>query len=162
MKTVSSSFHYLCTYDLYSPVQTAFDAGSIHYLGKWEEVGPRKSRVFWALWNGIEPIGECHLGPKKLVTVNEISTGQQGWWWKGWPTATTPFYSRLLERYLKTTWPVFPSSGKFGYMAIAKKQKTTLFCATYHIISTEGYIVKNKDPRPYCKSCNRHFFKVTE
>jgi hypothetical protein len=23
-------------------------------------------RVFWALWNGIEPIGECHLGPKKL------------------------------------------------------------------------------------------------
>jgi hypothetical protein len=22
---------------------------------------------FLALWNGIEPIGECHLGPKKLV-----------------------------------------------------------------------------------------------
>ncbi len=21
---------------------------------------------FWALWNGIEPIGECHLGPKNL------------------------------------------------------------------------------------------------
>ncbi len=20
----------------------------------------------WALWNGIEPLGECHLGPKKL------------------------------------------------------------------------------------------------
>ena len=24
-----------------------------------------KTRIFWALWNGIEPIGECHLGPKK-------------------------------------------------------------------------------------------------
>ncbi len=34
--------------------------------GKWEGVGPWHSRVFWALWNGIEPIGECHLGPKKL------------------------------------------------------------------------------------------------
>ncbi len=21
---------------------------------------------FWATWNGIEPIAECHLGPKKL------------------------------------------------------------------------------------------------
>ncbi len=32
-----------------------------------------KSRVFWALWNGIEPKGECHLGPKK----HEISRAQQ-------------------------------------------------------------------------------------
>jgi hypothetical protein len=30
-----------------SPVRNAFDAGSIHYLGKWEAVGPWKSRVFW-------------------------------------------------------------------------------------------------------------------
>ncbi len=39
-----------------------------HYKGQWEGVGPWKSRVFWALWNGIEPIGECYLGlgPKKL------------------------------------------------------------------------------------------------
>jgi hypothetical protein len=43
-----------------------FDAGSIHYLGKWEGVGPWKSRVFWALCNGIEPIGKCYLGPNKL------------------------------------------------------------------------------------------------
>ncbi len=26
--------------------------------------GSGKSRLFWALWNGIEPLGECHLGPK--------------------------------------------------------------------------------------------------
>ncbi len=26
---------YLCTYDLYSPVHNAFDAGSIHNEGKW-------------------------------------------------------------------------------------------------------------------------------
>ncbi len=38
----------------------------IHYERKWEGVGPWNSRVFWALWNGIEPIGECNLGPKKL------------------------------------------------------------------------------------------------
>ncbi len=28
-----------------------------------------KTRVFWTLWNGIEPIGECHLGPRKLRKV---------------------------------------------------------------------------------------------
>ncbi len=28
--------------------------------------------IFWALWNGIKPVGECHLGPKKL----EISRSQ--------------------------------------------------------------------------------------
>ncbi len=33
-----------------------FWCGQIHYVGKWEVVGPWKSRVFWALWNGIEPI----------------------------------------------------------------------------------------------------------
>ncbi len=40
----------LCTYDLYGPVRNAFDAGSIHYLGKWEGVGPWKTRVFWGLY----------------------------------------------------------------------------------------------------------------
>ena len=39
----------LYTYDLYGPVHNAFDAGSIHYLGNWEGIGPWKSRVFWAL-----------------------------------------------------------------------------------------------------------------
>jgi hypothetical protein len=29
-------------------------------------VGSWKLRLFWALLNGIEPIGECHLGPKKV------------------------------------------------------------------------------------------------
>ncbi len=54
---------YLWTCDLYGSVCVAFDAGSIHWRGKWKGVGPWKSRLFWALWNGIEPIGECHLGP---------------------------------------------------------------------------------------------------
>jgi hypothetical protein len=43
------SISYLCTYDLYGPVRNAFDAGSIHYEGKWEGVGPWKSRLFWVL-----------------------------------------------------------------------------------------------------------------
>jgi hypothetical protein len=37
--------NHLCTCELYrySPVRNAFDAGSIHYLGKWEGVRPWKS-----------------------------------------------------------------------------------------------------------------------
>jgi hypothetical protein len=41
------NYSYLCTYDLYDPVRNAFDAA--HYEGKWEGVGPWKSRVFQAL-----------------------------------------------------------------------------------------------------------------
>jgi hypothetical protein len=44
----------------------------LHYKGKWEGVGPWKSILFWALWHGIVPLGECHLGPKKV----EISRAQ--------------------------------------------------------------------------------------
>ncbi len=57
---------YLCTYDLYGPVRNAFDAGSIHYEGKWEGV--------WALdltFLGPKchtPIGlmPCHRAQKSL------------------------------------------------------------------------------------------------
>jgi hypothetical protein len=42
-------FSYLCPYDLYGPVRNAFDAGNIHYEGKWEEVGLWKLRLFGAL-----------------------------------------------------------------------------------------------------------------
>jgi hypothetical protein len=38
-------FSYLCTYDLYGPVRNAFGAGSIHYEGKWDWVGPWKSKA---------------------------------------------------------------------------------------------------------------------
>jgi hypothetical protein len=46
-------------YDLLGPLRNAFDAGSIHYLGKWEGVGPWKSRVFepqMALANWLDAI----------------------------------------------------------------------------------------------------------
>ncbi len=39
-------FNYLCTYVLYGPVRDAFDAGSIHYEGKWEGGWPWKARFF--------------------------------------------------------------------------------------------------------------------
>jgi hypothetical protein len=43
-----------------------FDASSINYLGKWEGVGPWKSRLFWAL-NGTRLTARCHFtGPKKV------------------------------------------------------------------------------------------------
>jgi hypothetical protein len=54
--------NYLCTYDLYGPVHNAFGAGSIHYEGKREMVGPWKSRVFWALCNGIKPMARVRRG----------------------------------------------------------------------------------------------------
>jgi hypothetical protein len=31
---------YLCADDFYSSMHNAFDAGSIHYEGQWEGVGP--------------------------------------------------------------------------------------------------------------------------
>jgi hypothetical protein len=60
---------YLCTYDLYGPEVNAFDTGSIHYEGKWEEVGPWKLILFWALSNGIEPTSTREsLGTNFLVS----------------------------------------------------------------------------------------------
>ncbi len=44
------------------PCASCFGCMHIHYKGKWEGVWPWNSRVFWALWNGIKPIGEGHLG----------------------------------------------------------------------------------------------------
>jgi hypothetical protein len=48
-------------------VPNAFDAGSIHYLGKWEGVGPWKSRNIFgpqmALAYGLDAISQ---GPKKV------------------------------------------------------------------------------------------------
>ncbi len=42
--------NYICTCDLYGHVRNAFDAGIIHYEGKWEGVGPWKSKEsFWVL-----------------------------------------------------------------------------------------------------------------
>ncbi len=70
------------------PVHNAFDASSIHYEGKWEGVGPWKSRLFWALWNsksknkyGKRDIAMAHgccvcwRGPKNLSS----STVQKEW-----------------------------------------------------------------------------------
>ncbi len=38
----------------------------------WTRAYPLRREVgggWGALWNGIEPIGECHMGPKKLNSV---------------------------------------------------------------------------------------------
>ncbi len=74
--------NYLCTYDLYSPVHNAFDAGSIRYEGKWEGVGPWKSRVFQALeWQRADrqvPLGtqknSRFRGPKPLHASEALRT----------------------------------------------------------------------------------------
>jgi len=36
------------------PRTQCFCCGQIHYGGTWEGIGPWKSRLFWALFNGIE------------------------------------------------------------------------------------------------------------
>ncbi len=56
----------LCTYDLYVPVRNGFWCVHIHYLSKWERVGPRTSQVFWVP-NGTRLLARCHFtGPTKL------------------------------------------------------------------------------------------------
>ncbi len=54
----------LWTYDLYRPIRNAFDAGRYITRGSGRGLGP-EIETFWALWNGIEPLGECHLWPKQ-------------------------------------------------------------------------------------------------
>jgi hypothetical protein len=46
---------------IYAAPYVSFWCVQIHYEGKWEGIGAWKSRLFRALWNGIEPLGECHL-----------------------------------------------------------------------------------------------------
>ncbi len=48
---------YLCTYDLYSSVHSVLDACISITRASGRGLGPG---------NGIEPIGECYLGPKIL------------------------------------------------------------------------------------------------
>jgi hypothetical protein len=49
------------------------------YEGKWEGVGPWKSRHFWALWIGIEPSGEFHLGPKNIILFQTLHMSIREW-----------------------------------------------------------------------------------
>ncbi len=39
----------------------------ILYEGKWEGLVPGNRDFFGTLWNGIEPLGECQLGPKVSI-----------------------------------------------------------------------------------------------
>jgi hypothetical protein len=52
--------------DLYGPVRNAFDEGKSITGASWRGLGRWKSRLFWALWNGMEPLGEWHSGTKKF------------------------------------------------------------------------------------------------
>ncbi len=66
LKTIITT--YLCSYDLYGPVRNAFDVGSIHYLGKWEGVGPWKSRVSWGYSSTVKAVNE------ERSTVSSLSS----------------------------------------------------------------------------------------
>jgi hypothetical protein len=59
-------FSYICTFDLYGPVCNVFDACRSITRASGRGVWTWKLRLFWALLNGIEPFGECHLGPKSI------------------------------------------------------------------------------------------------
>ncbi len=60
---------FIYTYNLYSPVRNAFDTGSIHYRGKWEGVGPYKSRLFWVP-NGTRLRARCHFTGRKQESIS--------------------------------------------------------------------------------------------
>ncbi len=60
---------FIYTYDVYSSVRNAFDTGSIHYMGKWEGVGPWKSRLFWAP-NGTRLRARCHFIGRKKESIS--------------------------------------------------------------------------------------------
>ncbi len=68
---------YLCIYDLYGPVHNAFDAGSIHYEGKWEGVRTcemASSRQTSAIWGPIKVvIFRAQLPPTCPSTVMDAS-----------------------------------------------------------------------------------------
>ncbi len=89
-----------------------FWCGKIHYESKWEWVGPWKSRLFWALWNGIEPIGECHLGTKIvedilcfLTVVLWYSVTLSGRWQSGCLAASPAWlFSCWLSAFVSGSW----------------------------------------------------------
>ncbi len=57
---------YLCTYDLYDPCEMFLNRADRYITrASGRGLGPG-IESFWALWNGIKLIGECHLGLKKL------------------------------------------------------------------------------------------------
>ncbi len=58
---------YLRTYDLYGTVCNAFDAGKSITRASGRGLGPGNQEFFGPCeMHGIEPSGECRLGPKKV------------------------------------------------------------------------------------------------
>ncbi len=112
------------------PCSSCFGCVHIHYEG--EVVGPWNSRDFWALWNGIEPIGECHFfgGPKNsriprptplpLLQVMEMQASKS--------LCTGPSAPSLLPERHPTLLPTPPSRTYYKSTANCKVHKGTLRC----------------------------------
>jgi hypothetical protein len=60
------NYNYLCTCDLYTPVHNVLEAWIYITWGSWRGWALEFTSFLGPVKNGIEPIGECHLGPKKL------------------------------------------------------------------------------------------------
>ncbi len=56
--------------DLYGPVCNAFDPVKSITRSNERGSGPG-NQAFMGLCNSIEPLGECHLGPKSAVNLNQ-------------------------------------------------------------------------------------------
>ncbi len=61
---------------IYGPVRNAFDAGSIHYEGKWEGVGPWKLSAIWDPKNSFS--GPNPLPIAKVMDAARIISITQG------------------------------------------------------------------------------------
>ncbi len=63
---LSKKFDIITIYaPIYGPMRNIFDAGRYVMWASGRGLGPGNREFFGPLWNDIEPIGECHLGPKK-------------------------------------------------------------------------------------------------
>jgi hypothetical protein len=47
------------SFDSNGPIRNAFDTGRAITWASGKGLGPGKSRLFWALLNGLEPLGKC-------------------------------------------------------------------------------------------------------
>ncbi len=82
MRTIFFSFlsvhsRGLSTYDLYSPVHNVLDAFISITRGSGRELGPGILEIFGPC-EMVQPIGEGHLGPKKLGRSRAHTVGSGG------------------------------------------------------------------------------------
>ncbi len=115
--------NYLCTYDLYSLVHKVLDACISITRASGRGLGPGIGE-FWALWNGIKPIGECNSGIP-LLLYSWYNKRTLSMYWGFLEYLPIWMYSSLQESRKKTRLLALPSQtlrvAKAGFLMHASK-----------------------------------------